>query len=94
MLITQNVRHFEFFFNIGQEAGPFSKNISKISYFQISQELIILGKKQRVDINWQKIPYKKGHTNSAIFFQKLHGTFFVENFLPIYIYPLFFTYDD
>ncbi len=51
MLITQNFRHFEFYLNIGQEAGPFSKNISKISYFQISHELIIIGKKQRVDIN-------------------------------------------
>ena len=59
MFKTQNFRHFEFFWNIGQEAGPFSKNISKISYFQISQELIILGKKQMMDINWQKIPYKK-----------------------------------
>ena len=52
---------FNFVWDIAQElSGPFSKNISKISYFQISQELITLGKKQRVDINWQKIPYKKG----------------------------------
>ncbi len=70
MLKTQNFRHFEKKINIGQEAGPFSKNISKISYFQISQELIILGKKQRVDINWQKIPYKKG---LVYFFAKIKG---------------------
>ena len=32
----------------------------KISYFQISQGPIILGKKQKVIINRQKILYKKG----------------------------------
>ena len=40
----------------------------KISLFQISQEPIILGKKQRMIINRQKIPYKKSH---VYFFAKI-----------------------
>ena len=51
MLKTQNFQHFEKKLNIGQEAGPLVKISLKISYFQISLELIILGKKQRVNIN-------------------------------------------
>ena len=70
MLKTQNFLLFEKKINIGQEAGPLSKISLKISYFQISQELISLGKKQRVNINWQKIPYKKG---LVYFFAKING---------------------
>ena len=42
----------------------------KNSSSKISQEQIILGKKQRVDINWQKIPYIKG---LVYFSSKING---------------------